>query len=323
MKVVAVLVQSKLDRGALGMLGAAQGLADALSARLEVYAPASVSDADQIRLAAWAETVFLHDQLDSATAPPDQILATLQGGMSGEPPRAIVFGNGTYAQELAPRLACRLGGASVGDAQKLAVVAGELQVTRAVYGGKASATIEISAKPSVVWIRARSFDGPTAGASRGAVTMLDSQPSDGGQLPRLQLLERRVESVDGVRLEEAQVVVSGGRGLGGPEPFERLKALAVTLKGEMAASRAACDLGWVPHSWQVGQTGKKVAPELYLAVALSGASQHLMGIADAKNIVAINNDPDAPIFKHARFGIVEDYDRVVDLLCEKLVTALK
>jgi electron transfer flavoprotein alpha subunit len=95
------------------------------------------------------------------------------------------------------------------------------------------------------------------------------------------------------------------------------------MKAEMAASRAACDLGWVPHSWQVGQTGKKVAPELYLAIAMSGSSQHLMGIADAKNIVAINTDPEAPIFRHCRFGIVEDYDKVVDLLRDKLAEKLK
>lgn len=319
MRIVAVLVRPELDRGALGTLGAAQRLAEALSAGLEIYAPASVAETDRAQLASWAETVLLHDQLDSTLASPDQILATLHSGMSVAPPRAVVFGNGTYAQELAPRLACRLKGASVGDAQQLDVVADQVRVTRAVYGGKALATIEISAKPSVVWIRSRSFDGPRRREATGEVTMLDFSASDKG----MELLERRLESVDGVRLEEAVVVVSGGRGLGGPEPFERLKTLAATLNAEMAASRAACDLGWVPHSWQVGQTGKKIAPELYLAVALSGASQHLMGIADAKNIVAINNDPDAPIFKYARFGIVEDYDRVIDLLREKLVTLLK
>jgi len=100
-----------------------------------------------------------------------------------------------------------------------------------------------------------------------------------------------------------------------------LKALAAVLGAQVAASRAACDSGWCPPTWQVGQTGKKVAPGLYVAVAISGASQHLAGISDAKNIAAINTDADAPIFKHCRFGIVEDYRKVIPLLREKLAAA--
>ena len=119
---------------------------------------------------------------------------------------------------------------------------------------------------------------------------------------------------EGVRLEDAQVIVSGGRGLGGPEPFQELKALADTIGAEQGASRAACDAGWVPPNWQVGQTGKKVAPELYIAIAISGASQHLLGMGDSKVVAAINTDADAPIFKHCSFGIVEDYKAVVPLL---------
>jgi electron transfer flavoprotein alpha subunit len=122
------------------------------------------------------------------------------------------------------------------------------------------------------------------------------------------------------RLEEARVIVSGGRGIGGPEPFnDELKPLADLLGAQLAASRAACDAGWVPPTFQVGQTGKKVTPDLYLAIAITGASQHMAGISEAKNIAAINTDPDAPIFKHCRFGIVEDYRKVVPLLRQKLI----
>ena len=135
---------------------------------------------------------------------------------------------------------------------------------------------------------------------------------------RVNVLSRHVEAKEGVRLEDARLIVSGGRGLGGPEPFQQLQALAKVMGAQMAASRAACDAGWVPPSWQVGQTGKKVAPELYMAIAISGASQHIMGIADSKVICAINRDPDAPIFKHCRFGLVEDYQKVVGPLIEKL-----
>lgn len=135
---------------------------------------------------------------------------------------------------------------------------------------------------------------------------------------RVKVVSRHVEAKEGVPLEEARLIVSGGRGLGGPEPFKELQALAKAMGAQMAASRAACDAGWVPPSWQVGQTGKKVAPELYMAIAISGASQHIMGIADAKVICAINRDPDAPIFKHCRFGLVEDYQKVVGPLRDKL-----
>ena len=131
--------------------------------------------------------------------------------------------------------------------------------------------------------------------------------------------KRQNEATTGIRLEDAQVIVSGGRGLGGPEPFDALRQLADAMKAQMAASRAACDSGWVPPTWQVGQTGKKVAPELYLAVAISGASQHLMGIADAKIVAAINTDPDAPIFRRCQFGLVEDWKKVVGPLTDALI----
>ena len=134
----------------------------------------------------------------------------------------------------------------------------------------------------------------------------------------VRIVERKAEEHEGVRLEDAKLIISGGRGLGGPEPFEDLQKLAGTIGAEMGASRAACDSGWVPPTWQVGQTGKKVAPELYVAIAISGASQHLLGMGDSKTIAAVNTDPDAPIFKHCSFGIVEDYKNVVPLLTEKL-----
>ena len=120
------------------------------------------------------------------------------------------------------------------------------------------------------------------------------------------------------RLEEARVIVAGGRGLGGPEPFAELQSLSTLLGGQTAASRAACDSGWCPPTWQVGQTGRKVAPSLYLAVAIRGASQHMAGISEARVIAAINLDPEAPIFRHCRFGIVEDYRKVLPLLQRRL-----
>jgi electron transfer flavoprotein alpha subunit len=141
---------------------------------------------------------------------------------------------------------------------------------------------------------------------------------------RTRVVERKREDSGTARLEDARIIVSGGRGIGGPEPFSNeLQLLADLLGAQMAATRAACDAGWVPATWQVGQTGKKVAPELYLAIAISGASQHLAGISEAKNIAAINTDAEAPIFKHCRFGVVGDYRKLVPLIRERLEPVCK
>jgi electron transfer flavoprotein alpha subunit len=320
MKIVSVLLDSSFHRGAAGVCGAGQRLATALNASFEVILPSSMPSEDQQQVASIADSVLLLDEIDRSVQSPEKILAVLEAALSKDPPDGIVFGNGVYPQEIAPRLAFRLEGACVGDVQGVSVREGKVCLTRAVYGGKATAVLSIQKQPAVIWVRAAAMDPAESRDGEGTISSLS--PADVRESVT-ELIERHHEVVEGVRLEDASVIVSGGRGLGGAEPFERLKALAKPMKAEMAASRAACDLGWVPHSWQVGQTGKKVAPELYLAIAMSGSSQHLMGIADAKNIVAINTDPEAPIFRHCRFGIVEDYDKVVDLLRDKLAEKLK
>lgn len=167
----------------------------------------------------------------------------------------------------------------------------------------------------MVWLRARAFDparqtGGQAPIDRISVQLAEAMPT--------RITDRHAEPHEGVPLEDAQVVIGGGRGIGGPEPFDDLRSIADILGGAVGASRSACDEGWVPPSYQIGQTGKKIAPELYLAVAISGAAQHLLGVSDAKTIAAINNDPDAPIFRQCSFAIVEDYRKAVPLLIDRL-----
>jgi len=135
---------------------------------------------------------------------------------------------------------------------------------------------------------------------------------------RSQIVETRSESVEGIKLEEARVVVSGGRGVGGVEGFKHLAELAVLLKGAVGASRPPCDNKWIPDSQQIGLTGKIVSPDIYIAVGLSGSSQHLSGCSGAKVIVAINKDPEANIFKVAHYGIVADWAKVLPTLTAKI-----
>jgi electron transfer flavoprotein alpha subunit len=243
---------------------------------------------------------------------PEECLSALAEACKGA--EVILLGNDSYSQELAPRLAHRLGGSCAGDGVDVRMDGDALRVTRQAYGGKAQAVVALKRAPYVAWLRARSFEPAEIPAAESLAM------SGGG---RTRIVERTAASQE-ARLEDARVIVSGGRGIGGPEGFQsELRPLAQLLGAQMAASRAACDAGWVPPTWQVGQTGKKVAPELYLAIGITGASQHMAGISDAKQIAAINIDKDAPIFKHCRFGIVDDYRKVVPLLRQKLAERQK
>jgi len=311
--VICLLNPTSFDRAAQGLAGAGRRLAEELNAQLTaiVLSPQVPGIAREV-----AEVVDKVIVVDQGEYQPEPALSALTETCSQQSPAAVLFGNDTYSQEVTPRLAYRLGGAAVGDVVEVTIHEQALRVSRQVYGGKAQATIELKRTPAVLWTRSRSFAPANRLSEPGSVTELSLEiPID----TRTRIVERKRESQSEQRLEEARVIVSGGRGIGGPEPFnDELKPLAELLGAQLAASRAACDAGWVPPTLQVGQTGKKVTPDLYLAIAITGASQHMAGISEAKNIAAINTDPDAPIFKHCRFGIVEDYRKVVPLLRQKL-----
>jgi electron transfer flavoprotein alpha subunit len=319
--VICLFAAAGFDKAAQGLAGAGRRLADELGGQLLAVVIGAEADALASEVARVAEAVTIADQAELAEYQPETCLSALVKLCVEFAPRAVLLANDTYSQEIAPRLAYRLGGSAVGDGVEVRVEGEALRVSRQVYGGKAQALIDLKHTPAVVWLRARSFAPATSRAEAGGITRasLDIQADT-----RTRIVERKREEGGESRLEEARVIVSGGRGIGGPEPFEtELKPLAELLGAQMAASRAACDAGWVPPTWQVGQTGKKVTPELYLGIAITGASQHMAGISEAKVIAAINTDPDAPIFKHCRFGIVEDYRKVVPLLREKLAALQK
>ena len=312
--VICLLNPAGFDRAAQGLAGAGRRLAEVRGSQLKAIVLSSHSPATAPEVAPVVDEVIVVDQGEYQ---PETALNTLAEICRQLSPGAILFGNDTYSQEVTARLAYRLGGAAVGDVVEVTVHDEAVRVTRQVYGGKAQATIELKRTPAVLWTRSRSFAPANRLSEPGNITELCVDlPLD----TRTRIVERKRESPTEQRLEEARVIVSGGRGIGGPEPFnDELKPLAELMGAQLAASRAACDAGWVPPTLQVGQTGKKVTPDLYLAIAITGASQHMAGISEAKNIAAINTDPDAPIFKHCRFGIVEDYRKVVPLLRQKLI----
>lgn len=315
-KVIAVLFGSNgWDRAAQGVAGAGQKLAAAAGGELHIVYLGNASEDARSGAAASSDKVVVCTQTELDTYQPETAIeaATAACQAAGDV-TAVLFGNDTYSQEIVPRVAYRLGGSSLADVQQLEYADGAVVGTRSAYGGKAMSSYKLNRGPAVCWVRARALD-PAEGGRSGAVEEAQFELS----APRLTITGREIEDSDGPSLEDASIIVSGGRGLGGPEPFENeIKDLADAMHAVQGASRAACDAGWVPPNWQVGQTGKKVAPELYLAIAISGASQHLLGMGDSKVVAAINTDPDAPIFKHCSFGIVEDFKNVVPPLTEKL-----
>lgn len=231
-------------------------------------------------------------------------------------PAVILLGQTNVGRDLGPALAYKLGTAVAMDTIALEMKDGKLHTTRPAYGGSARAVNGFATSPAVATVRPKSQDA-AEGGSAGAVVKVDADLSG----VRTRVVDRKVATSEGVRLEDAEVVVSGGRGVGGPEGFAPIEELAKLMGGAVGASRAVADLGWRPVSEQVGLTGKVVSPTLYIAVAISGASQHMAGCSGSKNIVAINKDADANIFKTARFGIVGDYKQVMPPLIEAIKKA--
>lgn len=209
---------------------------------------------------------------------------------------------------LAGPLAARLGAPVLSE---VTGVTRDLTVERSIYGSKATAHYKAGSTPLVLTIKRKYFE---SSALEGTAETVELPAGN----PRVSLLEEIEEERKGVPLEDAEVIVTGGRGIGSSDNFAQLNALAGLLNGAVGASRGAVDEGWMPPGAQIGQTGKIVAPSVYFAVGVSGASQHLAGISNAKCVVAINKDSEANIFKRARFGIVDDYRKVVPALINAL-----
>ncbi len=248
-------------------------------------------------------------------APVAAAIAAAVGAGSG--PDAVLLPATYDGRDIAGRLSVKLDRPVLTNVVGLSAVDGGLASQHAIFGGAEILTAKFTGEgPAIFVIRAKSFAAEPSGGAPAAVVAAPAP--DTGAANAARIVARHVEERTGPKLDEADVVVSGGRGLGEKEQYVLIEQLAGLLHGAAGASRAIVDAGWVPYSHQVGQTGKTVKPTVYMACGISGATQHMVGMKNSKNIVAINKDQDAPIFQVADLGIVGDVHKVIPKLIEAL-----
>ena len=244
--------------------------------------------------------------------------AALKAAIGQVAPRIVLTSNSVGVRDMAALAACDLGIGLAVDCQDLSLDGhGNLQAIRPVFSGNMLATVVYQGQPQMATVRNRSFPMPDRDGSRHGEQVRLEVPG-AAEFEREQVTGFEPAQQAEVALENASIVVSGGRGVKGPEGFEPIRQLAKVLGGAIGATRAAVDAGWIPYNTQVGQTGKTVRPDLYIACGISGAIQHLAGMGGARVIVAINKDKDAPIFTVARYGIIGDLFEVVPALTDVL-----
>ncbi len=246
------------------------------------------------------------------------LAASLAAAATDEEPAAILAATTYDGRDVAGRLSARLDTPVITNVTELAVSDGALVGIEPIFGGTVNVHTRFSAPagPHIFLIRPKSFPAEPAGDPPAQV--VDLPAVEVGASGAARVVGRHTETATGPKLDEAAVVVSGGRGLGEAGKYEMIEQLANLLGGAAGASRAIVDAGWVPYSQQVGQTGKVVKPDVYIACGISGATQHLVGMKNSRNIVAVNKDPDAPIFGVADLGIVGDVHKVLPNLIEAL-----
>ncbi len=315
--VVAEQLDGQLKRISLECVAAAADIAGSLGGHVQAMVlgtslPASL--AEQLGQAG-ARTVFVADDGSLKNYAPERFAQIVADTARNTNPGVVLFGATARGRDLAPRVAAKLGVGLASDCTGFAVEDGRLIITRPIYAGKAIARVTLQSVPQMATVRPNIFPPAELATDRQAAIEAVAV----GEITAHAVVEEfQAKGGDRPELTEANIIVSGGRGMGGPENYPVIEALADELGAAVGASRAAVDAGWRPHSDQVGQTGKTVSPSLYVACGISGAIQHLAGMRTSKVIVAINKDPDAPIFKVADYGIVGDLFDVVPALHEAI-----
>ena len=318
--ILSEVTEEKLASITTELLGCGRRLADDLGQELyAVLAGSDISSLAQEVIAFGADKVYVVDNPLLKDYQTDAYALTLEKVVKQVMPQILILGQTSIGRDLAPRLAFRLETAVSMDCVELAIDPDSklMRQTKPVYGGNAQAILTNETCPQIATVRAKAMSPLERDTSRRGEVISIKVGLDSSAI-RTRVLEKVSEEVEGIRLEDAAVIVSGGRGIGGSEGFKHLEELAKILNGALGASRPACDNGWVAEGLQVGLTGKIVTPDLYIAVAISGASQHMAGCSGSKNIIAINRDPEANIFKEAHFGIVGDWKKVIPAFTEKV-----
>jgi len=310
--VVADHTGNELRKSALELVSAGRDLASALAVQAAGVVMGAVTEGAAAELAAYLPAVYRLESQVLAEVRAEAFTTAVTGVARELQAKVVLMSASRSGLSIAPRVAVRLDAPLLEDVTSLQVTDDLLVATRLSYLSRVTETVRAKSLPVVVSVKPNIFPAAAAGAP-GAVESLTVLFDD--QDSRVAIGERSTSQRGRVALEEASVVVTGGRGIGGPEGFaELVEPLADALNAGIGATRAVVDAGWRPYGEQVGQTGKTVAPDLYLALGVSGAVQHLSGMNRSKVIVAVNKDPDAPIFKVADYGIVGDVSEVAPAL---------
>jgi electron transfer flavoprotein alpha subunit len=301
------------------LLGKARALAEELDGEVTALALGSgIANAGTELGRRGADVVRVADAESLAAYTTDAYLGILEPILVEEQPYLLLIGSSAAGRDLAPRLAARLGAGVITDCEAVDVVDGQIQVTRPVMTRKAMARVAFKGEGlRLAVVLPNVFPPAPLQEDRTAEVRPVSVTLDPAAL-RTKVREVKPIARETVPLTEADVIVSGGRGLRGPENFKLLRDLAAALGAAVGSSRPPVDSGWVPHDYEIGQTGKTVNPQLYIACGISGAPQHLAGMSGSRYIVAINKDPQAPIFSVASCGVVGDLFQVLPLLTEEV-----
>jgi electron transfer flavoprotein alpha subunit len=301
----------KLRRASLEVVSEARRLAGALGATVTavVIGPWTESLAGELG-SYGADRVLAFDDAAFGTYATEAYARALAQAIGDARPAVVLVPFTAMGKDLAPRVAAKVGAGLASDCVGLEAKGGKLVARRPMYAGKAYATVEWAGEPQMATLRPNVFPLGGPDASRKAEVVHGAVDASA----RARVTAVKATTQGKVQLTEAQVIVSGGRGLKGPEHFHLVEELAEAMGAAVGASRAVVDAGWVDHQMQVGQTGKTVSPKLYVACGISGAIQHLAGMSSSKCIVAVNKDADAPIFKVADYGILGDVFEVLPKL---------
>lgn len=310
---------------ALELLGKARDLADALGEKVVAMFPGSgIADQAQDLIAYGADDVILMDTPVLKNYITEEYAQAIHQLIVAFRPSIVLIGATTIGRDLGPRLSARLETGLTADCTKLEISeGGELMMTRPAFGGNLMATIMCTEhRPQMSTVRPGVMQKREKDPSRKG-TVIPFEPKFDKSRFKVRLLESVKENKGKIDITEAKILISGGRGVGCKENFEKLAALASVMDAEVSSSRAMVDAGIMPHERQVGQTGKTVRPNLYMACGISGAIQHLAGMEESDFILAINKDKFAPIFKVADLGIVGDVNKIIPLLTERLSKEIK